>query len=258
MTEMDKHRCFIDPAQWSQPEVMLSPEESRHIARVLRMQPGDVVMLMDGQGYTALAVILAAGPDGVRVQIQPKTRRYEAPSSVAITLIQALPKHARMDWIVQKATELGTRAVWPMLTERVIVRTGCRDVQGRCDRWRKIAREAGKQSGGAWVPDIRPVMTLSAILPRLAKFTFPFVASLHAEARPFRDVVNSVSRQTPLALALIIGPEGDFTAEETLALKKAGGLLVRFGPITLRTETAALYGLSVLAYAFSAAYMARG
>ncbi|MBU4201319.1 MAG: 16S rRNA (uracil(1498)-N(3))-methyltransferase [Verrucomicrobia bacterium] len=245
------NRCFVEPAQWSQPEVTLSPEESRHLARVLRARPGDVVALMDGQGHTAQAGILAADPGGVCVRVHEETRHFEPPPSVSITLIQSIPRHALMDGIVQKATELGARAVWPLLTERVVARAGSPVAKKRRDRWLKIARESVKQSGVAWLPDIQPVMSLSEVLPRLPEFTVPFMASLHEEACPLRDIVKGMTLPTPMSLALIVGPEGDFTAEETLAVRQAGGLLVRFGPATLRVETAALYGLSVLTHEFS-------
>jgi len=239
------NRCFAEPPQLLQPELTLSTAGSRHLARVLRARPGDAVTLMDGQGHTAQATIISTRHSGVRVQIREETRCYQPPPPVAIILVQALAKPLSMDWIVQKATELGVRAVWPLLTARVIVKTD------RCDRWRKIAQEAAKQSGVAWLPDIQPVRALPDILPRLPEFSAWFVASLHEDARPFRAVLNAAVHKTPMSLALIIGPEGDLTAEETLALTKAGGIPVRFGPTILRTETAALYGLSVLTHEFA-------
>ncbi len=239
-------RCFIDPGQWDQPEIALAPEESHHLARVLRIRPGDAVMLVDGQGHQARAEVITVRSASVRVRINANARSYTPPPAVPITLIQALPKHALMDWIIQKATELGVRAIWPVITERVVTQIKGRVAEDRCQRWRKIAREAIKQSGILWQPSIQPVRPISEILPLLPEFSLKLVASLHPSAVPFSMLLKNLPCQTGLRPALIIGPEGDLSDEETAALHKAGGLLVRFGQTILRVETAALYGLSVL------------
>ena len=251
------HRCLISPVQWSHPEIVLAEEEARHLRCVLRARVGDVVILMDGQGYTAQAVIQSCSPAGVRLQLRADSRAYTPPAAVSLILIQALPKHAAMDWIIQKACELGVEAIWPLRSDRVISRAARPEaLAGRLARWRKIARESIKQSGAAWLPTIEPLQSLSSILPRLSALTLCLVASLQARARPLGEVLGQLRLGRPARVGLVIGPEGDLSAAESLALQESGACLVRFGPNVLRVETAALYGLSILQYELNAAHQA--
>lgn len=244
------YRCFVPPAQWRQAEATLSPEDSHHAARVRRLRIGELIELCDGQGRTAQAAVTAIGPGRIRVTIREDTRVNTPCPAVAITLIQALPKHDRLEWIIQKATELGIQAIQPVLTERVVVRPRAADATQRLARWQKIALEAAKQCGVSRLPEIHPLQSLADLGPVVAGFDFCYVASLGPQAQAFRAAVENARRSGPTRLALVIGPEGDLTDKETQLLREAGGRLVSFGRLILRTETAALYGLSVLKFAF--------
>lgn len=249
-------RCLINPSLWSADEITLAPDESHHLIRVLRIRPGEHVGLFTGCGHTAEAVYVAARQDRAQVRILPDTRREIPPPTRALTLIQAIPKHALMDGIVQKAVELGIGAIQPLITERVIIRLASDESEKRRERWQKIALEAARQCGAAWIPNVLPVQTLPAMAKELAHFNFCFVGSLHADAIPFREAATQARarlapRGAASSIALVIGPEGDFTEEETLALRDAGAYLVAFGKLVLRVETAALYGMSLLRYEFA-------
>jgi len=249
-------RCLIDAAQWAADEIELSPDESHHLVQVLRARPGEQVGLFTGQGHTAEATFIAVRQKRALVRVLSATRRATPPPAVAVTLIQAIPKHALMDGIIQKAVELGAQAIQPLMTERVIIRLSAGDGQSageaerRRGRWQKIALEATRQCGVAWMPTVLPVCSLPELIPDLARFDLCIVASLHAEARSFREVIASACQGVAFlrSLALIIGPEGDLTETETTALRDAGAQLVSFGKAVLRVETAALYGLSLLHY----------
>ncbi len=245
-------RCLIDAAQWAADEIELAPEESHHLVQVLRVRPGERVGLFTGRGQTVEATFVAVRQKRALLRALPATRRTAPPPSVAVTLIQALPKHALMDGIVQKAVELGALAIQPLITERVIVRLSSDAAGQRRDRWQKIALEATRQCGAAWMPDVLPVRCLPEIIPDLAHFDLCLVGSLHTDARPFREVVTQPRLRSMKRVALIVGPEGDLSEKETLALRDAGAQLASFGKAVFRVETAALYGLSLLHYEFQA------
>ncbi|MDP2990788.1 MAG: RsmE family RNA methyltransferase, partial [Kiritimatiellota bacterium] len=241
-------RCLIDASQWAADDVELAPDESHHLIQVLRARPGEQVGLFTGFGHTAQATFIAVRQKRALVRVLPATRRTMPPPAVAVTLIQAIPKHALMDGIIQKAVELGAQTIQPMMTERVIVRLSASAAEQRRGRWQKIALEATRQCGVAWMPSVLVVRSLPEIITDLARFDLCLVGSLHADTRAFRDVVTKVSVHSPKSIALIIGPEGDLTETETTALRDAGAHLVSFGNAVLRVETAALYGLSLLHY----------
>jgi len=263
-------RCLIDTSQWAADDIELAADESHHLVQVLRARSGEQVGLFTGRGHTAQATFIAVRQKRALVRILPATRRETPPPSVAVTLIQAIPKHALMDGIIQKAVELGAQAIQPLITERVIVRLSAGDGRstgdgrsagdGRSDgeterrrgRWQKIALEATRQCGVAWMPSVLPVRSLPEITTDLARFDLCLVGSLHAGARSFREAVTKARMHLLKNIALIIGPEGDLTEMETAALRDAGAHLVSFGKAVLRVETAALYGLSLLHYEFQA------
>lgn len=241
-------RCLIDACQWAADDIELALDESHHLVQVLRARPGEQVGLFTGQGRTAQATFIAVRQKRALVRVLPATRRATPPPSVAVTLIQAIPKHALMDGIIQKAVELGAQAIQPLITERVIIRLSAGAAEQRHGRWQKIALEATRQCGVAWMPSVFPVRSLPEITADLARFDLCLVGSLHADARAFREAVTKARQASLRNIALIIGPEGDLTETETTALRDAGAHLVSFGNAVFRVETAALYGLSLLRY----------
>jgi 16S rRNA (uracil1498-N3)-methyltransferase len=243
-------RCFVESAQWPLPEIRLTPEESHHL-RVLRARLGDRIELLTGQGHIAQAEIVDQRRNQVHVRVLPETRHAAPPPTVILTLIQAIPKHALMDWIIEKATELGLAVLAPVISERVIARPMAAECGRRRERWQKIARAAARQCGTAWLPTVDAIRPLSEALREMHRFDLCCVGSLHAQARPFRAVVSEVKVRRPRRIALVIGPEGDLTDAEYEALRDAGASLVSFGRRVLRVETAALYGLSLLNYEFA-------
>ena len=245
-------RCLIDASQWTADDIELAPDESHHLVQVLRVRPGERVGLFTGRGHTAEAAFIAVRQKRAQVRILPATRRETPPPAVAVTLIQAIPKHALMDGIIQKAVELGAQAIQPLMTERVIVHLSSSEAERRRGRWQKIALEATRQCGVAWMPTVLPVRSLPETIADMARFDLCLVGSLQADARAFREAVAQARTHSVSSIALIIGPEGDLTETETKALRDAGAHLVSFGNAVFRVETAALYGLSLLHYELQA------
>lgn len=241
-------RCLIDASQWAADDIELAPDESHHLVQVLRVRVGEQVGLFTGQGHTAKATFIAVRQKRALVRILSATRQVAPPPAPTVTLIQAIPKHALMDGIIQKAVELGAQTIQPVMTARVIVRLSADAAEQRHGRWQKIALEATRQCGVAWMPTVLPVCSLAEVTGGLARFDLCLVASLHADARALREVMANARVSALKKIALVVGPEGDLTETETAALRDAGARLVSFGSTVLRVETAALYGLSILHY----------
>ena len=139
------HRFHIPPGTANGAEVQLSPEESHHALRVLRLAPGDAVTLLDGAGVEARGSVLAADKRTVRVGV--RERLVHPPLPCAVTLLQALPKGRLMDSIVEKATELGAARIVPLLTEHTVSRPDEDHAASKLEKWRTTAPEAVKQCG---------------------------------------------------------------------------------------------------------------
>lgn len=248
------HRCLVSPAAWNDSAIRLTESEEHHLLDVLRAQPGDRVTLFDGQGHEALAQISllprTGKPGAPRIAMTLVEMVRTVQPGVSITLIQALPKGQRMDWIVEKATELGASVILPIITERVVARLSEKQKTERRDRWQRIAASAAKQCQTNWIPEIGPVGNLSDAVRSCSTVDLLLVGALTPDARPLRAVLREAGGENPRTVALLIGPEGDLTAAELAEAGRAGAVPVSFGSVVLRVETAALFGLSVLASEF--------
>ena len=259
---------FVTPEALRGEIVTLPPDESHHLARVLRVEAGQELTLFDGQGTRAEGIIDLVTKKEVTVRVT--SRETIEPPAVEITLIQAVCKPDRFEMILQKATELGVRTIQPVVTQNASLPSG--KIEKMVNRGEAIIRNASQQCGTAWLPAFQGLEKINAIFPRFGSFDAVFIGSLHADAKPFKKALRNFSEagETPairtaagslsseasgegrippaLRVALLIGPEGDFTEEEVHAAVEAGAIPVTFGKQILRTETAAIFGLSVLAY----------
>jgi 16S rRNA (uracil1498-N3)-methyltransferase len=248
------HRCFAPPEAWGKATITLPAEESHHLIHVLRARTDDVATVLDGQGRIATGRVAVASPLGrgkrdavtiVRVETVQSTPRL-APR---LTLIASLLKGPAFDWVVEKATELGVGWIRPVLSARGVVRLDEEERIERVSRWERVAIGAAKQCGTAWLPRIEPIASFEAVAPSLGLFDLAVMGSLDPRARPLRDVLLLESiAEAPADAALLIGPEGDWTAEESDLAVANGVQLASFGGLVLRAETAAIYGLSVLSF----------
>jgi len=248
------HRCFVNPADWDEHALHLSPEEAHHLLDVLRAVPGDLVTVMDGQGREAKARLATVGTGrgaARRVVLDLVEKARTVQPAVRLTLMQALPKGQRMDWIVEKATELGVSEILPVTTEHVVTHLREEQKEARRERWQRIAQSAAKQCRTSWIPEVRPVCGFPEALAICAKVDLFLVGALTPEARPLRTVLaEAAKRGWPRSLALLIGPEGDLSPAELAEAGGAGAVPVSFGSLVLRVDTAALFGLSVLVSEF--------
>lgn len=240
-------RFLLPPESWQ--TGTLTGDEARHLSQVLRIKPGATITVFDGNGRRAEAEILTVSRDHISLKLgNPET---PPPPLPAITLAQAIPKGKNMDLIVQKAVELGVASIQPLVTRHTVVHPG----EGKSEKWRRNALEACKQCGQDTVPHIaepldfdRWIESGAGVPPAVE--TLRLIASLAPGAKPLREVLHAHPGTT--AATLLVGPEGDFSPEETTAALAAGFLPVSLGDIVLRVETATLFCLSALRYEFSA------
>lgn len=241
-------RCFVEPSEWRQPLVHLGADESHHVTDVLRAGVGDRVVVCDGAGGEALAEIVSVGREGLEARVLDRSRQPEA--AVLVTLIQAVPKAQKMDWIIQKATEIGVWSIVPVQTDRGVVKLEEDRAEQRAARWQRIAVEAAKQCRTAWIPKVHPLRPFGRVLADGTGVEVLLLGSLEADAVPLATCLADLKRQRPRSVGLLIGPEGDFSPRELQAARAAGARPVSYGGRVLRVETAALYGLCALAYEF--------
>lgn len=234
-------RFFLPPADWAAGEWRLDEEESHHGIRVLRVRPGQQVAVFDGAGREAPTEVAAV--EGGTLVLRP-AQGTRAPAAAPLALVVAVPKARGLEWIIEKAVELGVAAVHPVITARTITRIPPAEAAERQRKWRRLALEACKQCGQNHLPEVAPPMAFTAFLASGRKWPLQVVGSLEPGTPPLRKVLATA--KNPSAAALLIGPEGDLTDEEYGAARAAGWQPASFGPLTLRVETAALYGLSIL------------
>lgn len=235
-------RFRLPPSEWQ--SATLTGDEARHLSQVLRIKPGETVTVFDGCGHRAKAEVLSVSRDHVSLKLGETLT--PPPPLPAITLAQAIPKGKNMDLIVQKAVELGIARIQPLVTKNTIVQPG----EGKSDKWRRNALEACKQCGQDTLPDIADPLPFGRWLASPPEAPgLKLIASLAPGARLFRETLRA--HPGTKEAVLLVGPEGDFTPEETEAAIAAGFLPVSLGDIVLRVETATLYCLSALRYEFS-------
>lgn len=244
------NRCYISPMEWGGTVLTPTTEEAHHLRHVLRISDGDEVEVFDGQGRHAMALFRAEGKGAVVEVIEGSTR--ESLPSVRVVLLQALPKGKKMDFVVEKGTELGLSEIWPLVTDRVVARPDGKRHAEKIARWQRIALSAARQCGTSWVPSVKPICSISQALDSCVGFDLFIVGSLQDDARPLHAVLDEVRQSFGVIgnVGVLIGPEGDFTGEELKLAVDAGAVPVSFGSLVFRVETAALYAASVLAYEF--------
>ena len=247
------HRFYLPPNQCKDKILILTEGEAHHALHVLRVRDGERLMVLDGAGQELLCE--AHRPYEGKVQLTVVQRNAVAPLPYQITLLQAIPKGKIIEGIIQKAAELGAFRIVPLLSDRVTTQLDGESAATKVEKWRQVAIEAIKQCGSAWLPQIESPITPKAYLARGEKFELPLIASLQNDRRHPREFFRTFQQEQkrlPKTLCVWVGPEGDFTPAEMSMIKSAGALPITLGPLVLRSETAAIYALSVLNYELQA------
>lgn len=236
------HRFVITPERIEGRRVTFDPGESRHLGRVLRLGPGDLVLASDGSGHQYTVRLETIRPLATGIIIEAARGMTESP--LDITLIQGIPKGDKMETIVRAATELGVTRVMPAITARTVVTLERNRWTPRAQRWQRVAAEAAKQCGRAVIPEVSPPAPLAAVVEG-------FVASAlriclwEEERRPLDEVLTGLGARAR-AIAVMVGPEGGFTPDEIQWVRNRGWTVIGLGPRILRTETAGPAVLAIL------------
>ncbi|HYH42814.1 MAG TPA: 16S rRNA (uracil(1498)-N(3))-methyltransferase [Burkholderiales bacterium] len=218
---------------------VVPPEQSHHVSHVLRLAAGDAVTAFDGRGNEYAATIARISKQGVTLNVgEPHAVSRE--STLDIVLAQGISSGDRMDYTVQKAVELGVRAIQPLATERSVVRLAPERAARRAAHWRGIAVAACEQCGRNVVPEVLPVAAFTAWLGTRAPGELRLTLMPGAEAR-LSDLERPQGR-----IVLLAGPEGGLSPRERGDAQIAGFTPVRLGPRVLRTETAALAAVAAM------------
>jgi 16S rRNA (uracil1498-N3)-methyltransferase len=230
-------------------EIRLTPEESHHLVVVNRCGRGDPVVAFDGHGREWITECIDASKAAAVLRV--KSARQAPPLPHEITLGQALPKGATMDDIIRQATEVGAARIVPLLSERTQVHLDADRQDKKIEKWRVTAIEAAKQCGNPWLPEIAPLQPFSAFVAAAKDYDLKLVASLHAGTMSLKIALRHYHdrhQAAPRKVLWLVGPEGDFSPAEMTAAITAGFQPITLGPLVLRSDTAAIYALSILSY----------
>ncbi|TAK72207.1 MAG: 16S rRNA (uracil(1498)-N(3))-methyltransferase [Gammaproteobacteria bacterium] len=222
-----------------QTAIRLDEKASHHVGRVLRAKVGDYLILFNGQGGEYEAQITRMDKKNVEVDISRFIAR-EAESPLDICLMQGMARGEKMDFIVQKAVELGVKKIIPLITERCNVRLEGEREEKRLAHWQSVIISACEQSGRNRIPEMVMPLTLKAGLASL-KADACFVLSPYASSK-----LSSLTLPVRASVAVLIGPEGGLSEQEVVMAEKHGFLLLNVGPRVLRTETAAIAAMTLL------------
>ncbi|MBI5676148.1 MAG: 16S rRNA (uracil(1498)-N(3))-methyltransferase [Nitrospirae bacterium] len=227
---------FLPPEELSAEEVIIAGDQAKHLS-VLRVKIGEIITVFDGLGCKYDCKILQINKKAFIAEKLNKAP-YSAESPISITLAQGIAKGEKMDFIIQKATELGVNKIIPLITERSQVRH-----TAKIERWRKIALSAAEQSCRGKVPEINEPVSFNGFLEgrHIGIIFYEQVTGKHLK-QTLKEFNNSRE------ITLLIGPEGGFSKEEVNAAIEQGFMEASLGPRILRTETAAINAISIIQY----------
>lgn len=236
------HRFFI-PQLYNE-EMSITGVDAKHIGKVLRMQPGDKLQIVSDDGVSALAEVTAISETTVTVHCLEVLAESHEPA-VKITLAQGLAKGEKMDFIIQKAVELGAYSIVPVAMEHSVVRLDGAKADKKVERWQKIAEAAAKQSKRDIIPQVQAVQSVSQMLANNNCKT-KIIAYECEDRMSLKTALREAGQLDDLLL--IIGPEGGISEGELTKAREAGAVPVSLGRRILRAETAGLVAMSAIFY----------
>ena len=241
-------KFFIKKEDIKGDRVEITGGDAAHIAKVLRTEVGETLTLCDGEGCDFYATVTALSKDSVYLTIK-ETVACTAEPKISVTLFQGIPKQGKMDYIIEKCTELGISRIVPVSTKRSVVKIEDKKSESKkLERWRKIAAESVKQCGRGTIPEVTEVMTVSEAINFAKDFDLTLAAYECERETTFR---SALSGKSPKTVGIFIGPEGGLDDSEVELFKNAGITTVTLGKRILRTETAGHTVLTAVMYEFN-------
>jgi 16S rRNA (uracil1498-N3)-methyltransferase len=230
-------RLFLPREKLSSEQIIINGKDARYLSSVLRVRPGEPITIFDGQGNRYICNISEIHKKEVLVE-KIKKEIYSTESPVSIVLAQGIPKGDKMDFIVQKSTELGVKKIIPLITERSQVR-----YTAKGERWRKIAVSASQQSGREKIPDVDESLSIKEFLSRNQK---GIIFSEEEKKQSLKKALKDFEKSP--TITLLIGTEGGFSHNELALAIDSGFISASLGPRIFRTETAAIAAVSIIQY----------
>ena len=240
-----KVRCHLPPESWIDSMVRVSGNQAHHLIHVLRVKPGMTVTCFDGQGMEAAAVVEEVGRREVALRL--KERRALPDRLWHLALGMAVPRHGKLDEVIDQATQLGASDLVPLLTHRGVVKLSVADGEKKQSRWKQIAIEAGKQSEVTRLPKIHPAVRWKDFIGSWAGAGYDLVLIAAVEG-PHESLSGLVSDGAARSVLVLVGPEGDFTPEEIQQAVQAAAPPISLGANVLRCETAAVVAMALVIY----------
>ncbi|MFM7607067.1 MAG: 16S rRNA (uracil(1498)-N(3))-methyltransferase [Prosthecobacter sp.] len=245
---MSLPRFHLAAAAWVSPQLTLEQDEAAHCARVMRKQPGDAIEIFDGEGRVAVCEITKVSKHAVQACVTSEIR--VAPLATAIHLFPALIKAEPFEWLLEKAVELGAASVQPLITERTIIHLSGSQLEKKLSKWRRHMIESAKQCHTSIVPRLEAPRIFHGFISEIDAA----LKLIPAISERFVTLKQIVPPSPPTSVAVLIGPEGDFTSNEEAEANQAGFVRVTLGPLVLRAETATISTLAVLGHEFFSAH----
>lgn len=240
------YHFFVTPAQVQEGYCRITGQDVNHIRNVLRMKPGEQIKIRDGISRNYVCMIEEVEAEEIRARIlSEEAESSELPAR--ISLFQGLPKSDKMDWIIQKAVELGVYQILPMATRRAVVKLDGKKAEAKVRRWNAVAESAAKQSGRMIIPEVTDVVSFSKACKMAGQMDCGLIP--YELARGMDEAREVFGRIRPgMQVGILIGPEGGFDMEEIEEAQREGILPVTLGRRILRTETAGMAALSILMF----------
>ncbi len=240
------YRQHVTPQQLTLERLPLHGECAHHLQHVLRVTIGTEVCAFDGEGHTRMYHVAEVTSEGILLEAKLPIYAAEHPP-VRVVLFACIPKGDRMEWMLEKATELGVSEIVPVMSARTVVKLDCKQAEAKRARWQRIVEAAARQCGAAFVPTVAAPVKLKETVEQMKQCTTLIVAALIPDAQPLDPVLQrldpTVSEQT---WGWWCGPEGDFSPDELQLILSCGAIPVTLGPLILRAETAAIYGMAAM------------
>lgn len=236
------HTFFVPSTQISGDIAKITDGEQHHLRNVLRLKLDDTIRIIDGKGSIFNAKVCDIEVESTAAQII--SREFFERGTPTLTLYQALPKYDKMEMILQKTTELGVTQIVPMSTERSLQKPS----ENRCERWLRVVISATKQCKRAWLPELCKVQKFGDCLNILQTYALSLILWENEKQQHIKTVLRAAPKAE--SIALLVGPEGGFTDTEVNTAIEMGCIPVKVGSNTLRTETAAIAGITIAAYEY--------
>ncbi len=240
------HHFFTDPQNVYEKEIIITGNDVNHMKNVLRIKPGELVKISDGNGIEYECSVNRYESENAILNILNSFKSNSELSS-EIYLFQGLPKGDKMELIIQKAAELGVYKVVPVATKRAVVKLDPKKAAKKVERWNAISLSAAKQSGRSMIPEVEQVMSFSEALQYVKQMDLILFPYELAEGMSItKEIISTIKSNQKIGV--FIGPEGGFEEEEVRKAEEIGAHPITLGKRILRTETAGLAVLSILMY----------